>query len=109
MEPSSLIDEHDENKKEEEKKSEGDKSNDSFHSAKGDPDSKSGKSSESGESEQEEKEEQIVEPLDEYPKACKHYKRRCFKRCPTCKEFFPCRLCHDKVHFEEEMDPKKNH
>ena len=40
---------------------------------------------------------------------CKHYKRRCQKRCPECKEFFSCRLCHDDVHFTNQMDPKLNH
>ena len=23
--------------------------------------------------------------------------------------FWPCRLCHDAIHLEAEMDPKKNH
>lgn len=40
---------------------------------------------------------------------CKHYKRRCSKRCPQCLEFFPCRLCHDDKKYNEELDPKKNH
>jgi len=43
---------------------------------------------------------------------CKHYRRACQLRCPDdiCKgAFYPCRLCHDEVHHEAEMNPKKNH
>ena len=40
---------------------------------------------------------------------CKHYARKCMLKCPECKEFFICRLCHDEVKFNEETDPKKNH
>ena len=28
---------------------------------------------------------------------CEHYKRTVQLACPTCKEFFPCRFCHDHV------------
>ena len=31
--------------------------------------------------------------------------------CAECGvgKFYRCRLCHDEVHYEEEIDPKKNH
>jgi len=31
-----------------------------------------------------------------------------YKRCGKGK-FYPCRLCHDEIHFDNELDPKKNH
>ena len=43
---------------------------------------------------------------------CKHYKRSCMKQCPDeicAGKFWPCRLCHDEVCYEQEMNPKKNH
>lgn len=40
---------------------------------------------------------------------CKHYQRKCEKKCPECEEFFPCRLCHDDVKYYNEFNPKKNH
>lgn len=27
---------------------------------------------------------------------CKHYVRGCDMQCPTCEDWFPCRLCHDE-------------
>lgn len=35
---------------------------------------------------------------------CKHYQRACHLRCPSpiCKDkFWPCRLCHDEVCYEQ--------
>ena len=45
---------------------------------------------------------------------CKHYNRACLMECPDyqrCgkRSFYPCRLCHDTIHFEQQLDPKKNH
>lgn len=43
---------------------------------------------------------------------CKHYKRACMKQCsnPICEgKYWNCRLCHDEVCYEQEMNPKKNH
>ena len=40
---------------------------------------------------------------------CEHYKRKCELRCPTCKEFFTCRFCHDDVKHLKEMNPRLNH
>ena len=43
---------------------------------------------------------------------CKHYKRACLMQCPSpicAGKFYPCRLCHDEVHLEAELDQKKNH
>ena len=55
----------------------------------------------------------VIKKIDEEAKeampGCKHYVRKCQLRCPECKEFFTCRLCHDEVKFYGEMDPKKNH
>jgi hypothetical protein len=30
---------------------------------------------------------------------CAHYRRACMKKCEECKEFFPCRFCHDDVKY----------
>ena len=51
---------------------------------------------------------EVEEPIVN-PTGCKHYKRRCQKRCPECEEFFTCRLCHDDVKYHNEWDPKKCH
>ena len=40
---------------------------------------------------------------------CKHYKRKCEKKCEDCQEFFACRFCHDEEKYYKEYDPKKNH
>lgn len=40
---------------------------------------------------------------------CCHYDCSVDMQCFTCKEFFPCRLCHDQAKNEEEKDPKKRH
>ena len=40
---------------------------------------------------------------------CKHYKRRCQVKCPECKKFYPCNLCHDDENYVNQTDPKKNH
>ena len=45
---------------------------------------------------------------------CKHYGRACLMECPDYErcgkgKFYPCRLCHNEIHFEKELDPKKNH
>lgn len=36
--------------------------------------------------------------------SCPHYKRNCHKKCETCKEFFPCRFCHDDKVFSHQFD-----
>lgn len=56
-------------------------------------------------SQEEEKKDSELDPKF----GCKHYKRRCEKRCPECLEFFACRLCHDDAKYYNEMNPKKNH
>ena len=55
------------------------------------------------------KEDNNIVPIDDPKFGCKHYRRRCQKRCNTCLEFFTCRLCHDEVKHYNERDPKKNH
>ena len=40
---------------------------------------------------------------------CQHYKRKALLLAPCCDTFVTCRFCHDKVHNEDEKDPKKAH
>jgi len=40
---------------------------------------------------------------------CQHYKRKATLLAPCCNTYVACRFCHDKVHNEEEKDPKKAH
>ena len=40
---------------------------------------------------------------------CGHYNCNVDIQAFCCKEFFPCRLCHDTAKNEEEKDPKKRH
>ena len=40
---------------------------------------------------------------------CPHYKRGCAKQCDECKEFFPCRFCHNEAKSDLEKDAKKQH
>ena len=42
---------------------------------------------------------------------CQHYKRKALLLAPCCSSntFVACRFCHDKVHNEDEKDPKKAH
>ena len=40
---------------------------------------------------------------------CEHYKRKCTIIAPCCNEEFACRLCHYKVKYDNERDPKKAH
>ena len=52
------------------------------------------------------------EDIGEGDFGCKHYKRACLMQCPhpICEgKFYPCRLCHDEVHYDAETDMRKNH
>lgn len=48
-------------------------------------------------------------PLPEDRYGCKHYRRRCQKKCEECDEFFTCRICHDEEKYENVYDHKKAH
>jgi RING finger/CHY zinc finger protein 1 len=42
-------------------------------------------------------------------KRCEHYNRGCYIKGECCKEFFPCRICHDYQKYDLEKDFKKSH
>lgn len=51
----------------------------------------------------------MLQPSDH---GCKHYLCACQQQCsdPICEgAFYTCRLCHDEIWLENELDPKKNH
>jgi len=72
------------------------------------------KNDEQEEDSEEEPDEEPEEKKDPERLGCKHYYRGCLMECPDYQRcgkgaFYACRLCHDEIHFDEEMDPKKNH
>lgn len=40
---------------------------------------------------------------------CEHYRRKCELLAPCCGEWFVCRVCHDTLRNDAEMDVKKAH
>lgn len=40
---------------------------------------------------------------------CEHYKRKCKLVSPCCEQIFSCRLCHDEIKDEQELDHEKAH
>ena len=78
------------------------------------PNNRRMESEEGGESEQKEIEDfsnqQNVLKSSDY--GCKHYLCASQQQCsnPICVgAFYTCRLCHDEIWLENELDPKKNH
>lgn len=56
-----------------------------------------------------EKVEEFKQTEEEAKFGCKHYRRRCQKKCAECDQFYTCRFCHDDVAYHNEFDLKKNH